>query len=68
MRYRNLLSFFVLAAIWGSAFVAIKAGVGDPANPAYFFDAPVLFAAVRYDVAGVLIKRRAIRAELRRRR
>lgn len=55
MRYRNLLLFCSLAAIWGSAFVAIKAGLGTPANPAYFYDAPVLFAAVRYDVAGVLM-------------
>ena len=55
MRYRNLLLFSALAAIWGSAFVAIKAGLGDPGSPAYFFDAPVLFAAVRYDVAGVLM-------------
>ncbi|RCU47792.1 DMT family transporter [Haloplanus salinus] len=46
-RYRNLALFLVLAAIWGSAFMAIKAGL------AYF--PPVLFAAVRYDVAGVLM-------------
>ena len=35
--------------------MAIKAGLGEPGNPAYFFDAPVLFAAVRYDIAGVLM-------------
>jgi drug/metabolite transporter (DMT)-like permease len=46
-RYRNLALFLVLAAIWGSAFMAIKAGLD------YF--PPVLFAAVRYDVAGVLM-------------
>jgi drug/metabolite transporter (DMT)-like permease len=46
-RYRNLALFLVLAAIWGSAFMAIKAGL------AYF--PPVLFAAIRYDVAGVLM-------------
>jgi drug/metabolite transporter (DMT)-like permease len=46
-RYRNLLLFLALAAVWGSAFMAIKAGL------AYF--PPVLFAAVRYDVAGVLM-------------
>jgi drug/metabolite transporter (DMT)-like permease len=46
-RYRNLALFLLLAAIWGSAFMAIKAGL------AYF--PPVLFAAVRYDVAGVLM-------------
>jgi len=48
VRYRNLLLFLVLAAVWGSAFVAIKAGL-DLGFP------PVLFAAVRYDVAGVLM-------------
>ncbi|MFB6161148.1 MAG: DMT family transporter [Haloferacaceae archaeon] len=47
MRYRNLALFLVLAFVWGSAFTAIKAGL------AYF--PPVLFAAVRYDVAGVLM-------------
>ncbi|WP_370518647.1 DMT family transporter [Natronomonas sp. CBA1123] len=55
MRYRNLLLFCALAAAWGSAFMAIKAGLGEPGNPAYFFDAPVLFAAVRYDIAGILM-------------
>ena len=47
MRYRNLLSFVVLAAVWGSAFMAIKAGLA--------FFPPVLFAAFRYDVAGLLM-------------
>nr|WP_255453946.1 EamA family transporter [Natronomonas sp. CBA1123] len=47
--------FCALAAAWGSAFMAIKAGLGEPGNPAYFFDAPVLFAAVRYDIAGILM-------------
>jgi drug/metabolite transporter (DMT)-like permease len=46
-RYRNLALFVLLAAIWGSAFVAIKAGL------AHF--PPVLFAAVRYDVASVVM-------------
>ena len=46
-RYRNVLLFFVLAAVWGAAFMAIKAGL--PYFP------PVLFAAIRYDVAGVLM-------------
>ncbi|WP_348643034.1 EamA family transporter [Natronomonas gomsonensis] len=55
MRYRNLLLFCALAAAWGSAFMAIKAGLGEPGSPAYFFDAPVLFAAVRYDIAGLLM-------------
>jgi drug/metabolite transporter (DMT)-like permease len=39
--------FLVLAAVWGSAFVAINAGL------AYF--PPVLFAALRFDVAGVVM-------------
>ena len=39
--------FLLLAAVWGSAFVAINAGL------AYF--PPVLFAAIRYDVAGVVM-------------
>lgn len=47
MRYRNFLLFLVLAVLWGSAFMAIKAGV------AYF--PPVLYAALRYDIAGVLM-------------
>ncbi|WP_424015583.1 DMT family transporter [Halorubrum xinjiangense] len=46
-RLRNLSLFLVLAAVWGSAFVAIKAGL------AYF--PPVLFAALRYDVAGIVM-------------
>ena len=46
-RARNLALFLVLAAVWGSAFMAIKAGL------AYF--PPVLFAAFRYDVAGVVM-------------
>ena len=47
MRYRNVLLFVALAVFWGSAFVAIKAGLSDIP--------PVLFAAIRYDVAGVLV-------------
>ena len=47
MQYRNLVLFLVLAAVWGTAFVAIKAGLS------YF--PPVLFAALRYDVAGILV-------------
>lgn len=46
-RYRNFGSFVLLAALWGSAFVAIKAGL-------QFFP-PVLFAAIRYDVAGIFM-------------
>ncbi|MFW6435157.1 MAG: DMT family transporter [Halovenus sp.] len=47
MRFRNALLFVVLAAVWGSAFTAIKAGLS------YF--PPVLFAAFRYDLAGMLM-------------
>ncbi len=46
-RYRSFVPFLVLAAVWGTAFVAISAGLE------YF--PPVLFAALRYDVAGVLM-------------
>ncbi|WP_459192657.1 DMT family transporter [Halosimplex sp. J119] len=45
--YRNLGLFLLLSALWGSAFMAIKAGLS--AFP------PVLFAALRYDVAGVVM-------------
>lgn len=46
-RYRNLLLFLALSVLWGAAFVAIKAGLD--------FFPPVLFAAIRYDIAGVLM-------------
>ncbi|GAB3673465.1 DMT family transporter [Halopiger thermotolerans] len=46
-RYRNLGLFLVLSALWGTAFVAISAGLE------HF--PPVLFAALRYDVAGLLM-------------
>lgn len=46
-RYRNAGLFIALAAMWGSAFVGIKAGL------AYF--PPVLYAAFRYDIAAVLL-------------
>ncbi|ELY42103.1 DMT family transporter [Natronorubrum sulfidifaciens] len=46
-RYRNLGLFLALAAIWGTAFVAISAGLE------HF--PPVLFAALRYDIAGILM-------------
>ncbi|WP_254271141.1 DMT family transporter [Haloarcula marina] len=39
--------FVLLAAVWGTAFMAIKAGLAD--------FPPVLFAAVRYDIAGALM-------------
>ena len=46
-RYRTLGLFGLLATLWGGAFVAISAGLS------YF--PPVLFAALRYDVAGVVM-------------
>ena len=59
VRYRNLLAFLALAGLWGTAFMTIKAGL------AYF--PPVLFAAVRFDIAGVLMLGYAIHATDRRR-
>jgi drug/metabolite transporter (DMT)-like permease len=53
-RYRSVALFVALAAVWGSAFMAIKAGLD------YF--PPVLFAAIRYDVAGVLMLAYAVYA------
>ena len=47
VRYRDLVLFVGLAVVWGSAFTAIKAGLE--------FFPPVLFAAFRYDIAGVLM-------------
>ena len=47
MRFRNAILFVALALAWGSAFTAIKAGLE--------FFPPVLFAALRYDLAGVLM-------------
>ncbi|RLM37228.1 DMT family transporter [Haloarcula sp. Atlit-120R] len=47
MRFRNAILFVALAVAWGSAFTAIKAGLE------YF--PPILFAAFRYDLAGVLM-------------
>lgn len=44
---RNALLFTLLATVWGSAFVAIKAGL--EVLP------PLLFAALRYDVAGAAL-------------
>ncbi|MFB6085624.1 MAG: DMT family transporter [Halodesulfurarchaeum sp.] len=48
-RVRSVLSWLFLSAIWGTAFMAIKAGLES------FAEAPVLFAALRYDLAGVLM-------------
>ncbi|WP_458189808.1 DMT family transporter [Haladaptatus sp. NG-WS-4] len=46
-KYRNVALFSLLATIWGSSFVAIETGLR--AFP------PVLFAALRYDVASVVL-------------
>ncbi|MBZ6494366.1 DMT family transporter [Natrinema longum] len=46
-RYRNFVLFLTLATLWGSAFVAISAGLS--------YIPPVLFAALRYDIAGLLM-------------
>ncbi|MDS0475446.1 DMT family transporter [Natrinema sp. 1APR25-10V2] len=46
-RYRNLALFLLLATLWGSAFVAISAGLSHVP--------PILFAALRYDIASVLM-------------
>jgi len=47
MRFRNAILFVALAVAWGSAFTAIKVGLE--------FFPPVLFAAFRYDLAGLLM-------------
>jgi probable blue pigment (indigoidine) exporter len=46
-RYRTFALFSLLAVFWGTAFVAIRAGLE------YF--PPVLFAALRYDLAAVFM-------------
>lgn len=46
-RYRSVALFTALALVWGTSFVAISTGL--EALP------PLLFAAFRYDVAGVLL-------------
>lgn len=45
--HRDALLFVALAFVWGTSFMAIKSGLS--ALP------PVLFAALRYDVAGALL-------------
>ena len=52
-RYRDAGLFLLLAGVWGAAFAAIKAGLGTPTAPGGFRATPVLFAALRFDVAGV---------------
>ncbi|ERG94949.1 MAG: permeases of the drug/metabolite transporter (DMT) superfamily [Haloquadratum walsbyi J07HQW2] len=52
-RYQTIVLFIILAGAWGSAFMAIKAGLA--------YIPPVLFAALRYDIAGILMLGYALR-------
>ena len=45
--YRNGGLFLLLSILWGTAFMAIKAGLA--------YISPVLFAGFRYDIAGVIM-------------
>lgn len=45
--YRDAALFVLLSVLWGTAFMVIKAGLE--------FIPPVLFAALRYDIAGVIM-------------
>lgn len=47
VRFRTLGLFLALAAVWGTSFVAIKAGLESLP--------PLLFAALRYDIASVVL-------------
>ncbi len=47
MALRRVGLFLLLSFLWGTAFVAISAGLEDIP--------PVLFAAVRYDIAGLIL-------------
>ncbi len=46
-RYRNAFLFLVLSVFWGASFMAIRVGLADIP--------PVLFAAIRYDIAAVIM-------------
>lgn len=46
-KHRDALLFVALAFVWGTSFMAIKSGLSELP--------PVLFAALRYDVAGLLL-------------
>ncbi len=46
-KYRNLTLFLVLSAMWGTSFMAIKAGLT--------FYPPVFYAAIRFYIAGSLM-------------
>ncbi|WP_396613002.1 DMT family transporter [Haloferax sp. S1W] len=46
-RYRNAAAFLLLAVLWGASYPAVKAGLdGIP---------PLLFAALRFDLVGLLV-------------
>lgn len=49
---RNLALLIGLAALWGTAFMFISLGVDEGRM---FHDAPVLFAALRFDIAGLVV-------------
>lgn len=49
---RNLALLLLLGALWGTAFMFITLGVGEGRA---FRDAPILFAAYRFDIAGLAI-------------
>jgi drug/metabolite transporter (DMT)-like permease len=63
----NLLLLVFLGAIWGTAFMFITMGLGTGAAPRPFYHAPVLFAAFRFDIAGLAVLGIALwrRADLR---
>ncbi|WP_202614398.1 DMT family transporter [Halostella litorea] len=46
-KFRNVGAFLALAVVWGSSFIAIKDGLSTLP--------PVLFAAFRYDIAGLVM-------------
>lgn len=46
-KYRNLTLFLILSAMWGTSFMAIKAGLA--------FYPPVFYAAIRFYIAGSLM-------------
>jgi drug/metabolite transporter (DMT)-like permease len=46
-KFRNVGVFLALAVVWGSSFIAIKDGLNSLP--------PVLFAAFRYDIAGLVM-------------
>ena len=54
-RYRDVILFFLLAALWGGSFVAIEVGL------AYY--PPVLYAAYRFDVAALVLLTYALATE-----